>query len=129
MTKIMWRLRSNLLRTLNQMSLFTPYIPFFFSSYYGYWKHCFRGKLDSWRYKLILFLMKGIIDHFIVSINFSSNFLQSVLHISSCSSYLSYIGVFVGCQRFSQCWTRIDLCWNHSPLSWQGTTMAYFQCT
>ena len=48
MTKIRWRLRSNLLRRLNQMNLFTPYIPFFFSSYYGYWKHYFRGKLDSW---------------------------------------------------------------------------------
>ena len=54
MTKIMWRLRLNLSRILNLMSLFTPYIPFFFSSCYGYWKHCFRGKLDSWRYKLIL---------------------------------------------------------------------------
>ena len=128
MTKIMLRQRLNLSRILNPMSLFTPYIPFFYSSCYGYWKHCFRGKLDSWRYKLIL-IIQGIVDYFIVSIIFLLNYLQSVLHISSCSSYLSYIGVFVGCQRFSQCWTRIDLCWNHSPLSWQGTTMANFQCT
>ena len=50
----MWRLQLNLSRTLNPMSLFTPYIPFFFSSCYGYWKHYFRGKLDLWRYKWIL---------------------------------------------------------------------------
>ena len=68
----MLRLRLNLSRILNPMSLFTPYIPFFFSSYYGYWKHCFRGKLDSWRYKLILisnsiyrWLFYGIYNFFI----------------------------------------------------------------
>ena len=110
MTKIMWRLQLNLSRRLNQMSLFTPYIPFFFSSCYGYWKRYFRGKLNSWRYTLIVFsfsFSKGIVDYFIASIFF-------IKFSTECSTHLILFKLFViywSLCRMSKIFAMLDKDW------------------